>query len=258
MYLRNPSNRDSRTVAMEAFLRGQKRKSDASAAPDVRHTDDGELTEVKLALLASLHPELGQEVLLEALLAHDGFVEAAAASLVDQPPPDPARKTPSATVIGVQSSLRSFAFAPPNSAQQVSPKKPRLLSKKGATLHLYDPHDVAKHTPCSIVHNFLPSELANALLREMLEESKTFEKITFKLFDNVVTSPHTSTFYVETDEELNTQKDEYFYNGAKLTVGLVTTRQQTVMPDAVLIYRPRMYAGSLPSCFESSPWCRLQ
>lgn len=208
---------------MEAFLRGQKRKSDASAAPDAPHRDDGELTEVKLALLASLHPELSQEVLLEALLAHEGFVEAAAASLVDQPPPDLANKTPSATAIGVQSSLRSFAFASPNYPQQVSPKKPKLLSKKGATLHLYDPHDVAKHTPCSIVHNFLPSELANDLLREMLEESETFEKITFKLFDNVVTSPHTSTFYVETDEEMNTQKDEYFYNGAKLTVGLVAT-----------------------------------
>lgn len=205
---------------MEAFLRGQKRKSDASAPPDAPHNDDGELTEVKLALLASLHPELSQEVLLETLLAHDGFVEAAAASLVDQPPPDPANKTPSATVIGAQSSLRSFAFTSPNYSQQVSPKKPKLLSKKGATLHLYDPHDVAKHTPCSIVHNFLPSELANDLLREMLEESGSFEKITFKLFDNVVTSPHTSTFYVETDEELNTQKDEYFYNGAKLTVGL--------------------------------------
>jgi hypothetical protein len=121
--------------------------------------------------------------------------------------------------VGSQTSLRSFAsMAQPKDAPSTSPKKAKLLSKKGTTLHLYDPADIAEHTPCSIIHNFLPQEEANDLLKEMLEESKTFEKITFKLFDNVVSSPHTSTFYVETQAELDTQKHDYFYNGARLTV----------------------------------------
>ncbi len=56
-------------------------------------------------------------------------------------------------------------------------------------------------------------------MEELLEESKTFEKITFKLFDNVVNSPHTSSFYVSSLDEVNRQKLEYLYNGSTLTVG---------------------------------------
>ena len=58
------------------------------------------------------------------------------------------------------------------------------------------------------------------MLVELLEESKTFEKITFKLFDNVVSSPHTSGFYVGSYDEMNKQKHEYIYNGASLSVCL--------------------------------------
>ena len=54
---------------------------------------------------------------------------------------------------------------------------------------------------------------------ELLEESKTFEKITFKLFDNVVSSPHTSSFFVGMDE-IDRQRYEYVYNGSVLTVCL--------------------------------------
>lgn len=92
------------------------------------------------------------------------------------------------------------------------------MSKKGTTLHLYDPEDVAEHTPCTIVHNFLSKDEADDLLREMLDESSSFEKITFKLFDNVVASPHTSSFYVESYDEIQKQKTDYLYNGARLTV----------------------------------------
>jgi hypothetical protein len=200
---------------MEAFLKGKKRK--ANTTSESTQDDDNESTDVKLAILASLFPNFGQEVLLEALLAHDGSVEAASASLSDDPTEGLRKKRPSA-VIGSQTSLRFFASTSSSEATSVSPKKARLLSKKGTTLHLYDPEDVAQNTPCTIVHNFLPQDIANDLLKEMLEESKTFEKITFKIFDNVVASPHTSTFYVETEEELNQQKYEYYYNGARLTV----------------------------------------
>lgn len=62
--------------------------------------------------------------------------------------------------------------------------------------------------------------MANDLLRELLEESKSFEKITFKLFENVVTSPHTSSFFVESYDQMISQKTDFFYNGARLTVRL--------------------------------------
>ncbi|KXJ92240.1 hypothetical protein Micbo1qcDRAFT_224411 [Microdochium bolleyi] len=209
---------------MDAFLRGVKRKSTASPGPRLETCpqDDNEedSTDVKLAILASLHPGFEPDVLLESLLAHDGSVEAVSASLADTDArPAPVARSGAAAVVGNQTSLRGFATTNSIVKSGITPtKKSKLLSRKGTTLRLYDPDDVAEHTPCSIIHNFLPADMANDLLREMLDESRTFEKITFKIFDNVVASPHTSTFYVETEAEQSIQKNEYYYNGSSLTV----------------------------------------
>lgn len=195
---------------MEAFITRKKRKRDADRDPETSGgEEEEEPTEVKLALLSSVNPNLDQDALLDILLAHDGSVSAASASLKPQCAP----KKPGG-VIGSQTSLRFFS----SDGQSAPPAKARLLSKKGATLHLYDPADIAEHTPCTIIHNFLPPDEAGSLLTELLEESKTFEKMTFKLFDNVVSSPHTTSLYVSSNEELNRQKYEYVYNGSRLTV----------------------------------------
>ena len=197
---------------MKAFLTRPKRKLSPEPLPHNPDTGADEPTEIKLALLSSLHPSLEQDTLLDILLAHDGSVSEASASLKVRPP---AQRSTSG-VIGYQQSLKRYTVA--DESEPSSPLKKKLRSKKGSTLHLYDPEDVAEHTPCTIIHNFLPSEEANELLRELLDESKTYEKITFKLFDNVVASPHTSSFYVESYDDIQSQKTDYHYNGAKLTV----------------------------------------
>jgi hypothetical protein len=237
---------------MEAFLRGKKRKSIATS--ESTQDDDNESTDVKLAILASLFPNFGQDALLEALLAHEGSVEAASSSLAESPTEN-VKKRP-AGVIGHQTSLFSFASGSSSSGRSSSPKKTRLLSKKGTTLHLYDPEDVSVNTPCTIVHNFLPQDIANDLLKEMLDESKTFEKTTFKIFDNIVASPHTSTFYVETEEELTTQKYDYYYNGSKVTVSIpdfsidkmYISRFFKVLVLLCELTRSMISARLLPSC----------
>lgn len=204
---------------MEAFVTRKKRKA-SSSSNEVGCVEDREeeSTDVKLALLSSLCPNVPQDVLLDVLLAHDGSVSEAATYLrLPTPVAKPGGQ------VGSQTSLRSFATAPSTErSQSPSPKKARLLSRKGATLHLFDPEDISQHTPCTIIHNFLAPDEANDLLRELLEESKSYERITFKLFDNVVSSPHTSSFYVGSVDEMNRQKLEYLYNGARLTV---TNRQ---------------------------------
>lgn len=213
---------------MDAFVSRKKRKLSSSrvatqaTTPDpstgppqnsLSLTHDDESTDFKLALLSSLHSITDQQLLLDILLAHEGSVEEASASLTT--PNSPPRKSTSSAATGYQSSLSSFVGQDdPGDGS----KRAKLLSKSGKTLHLYDPADVAKHTPCSIIHNFLPPEEANALLVELLEEAPTFERMTFKLFDNVVQSPHTACFYVESFEEMQKQKTEYIYNGGKLTV----------------------------------------
>lgn len=203
---------------MEAFLTRPKRKSThVNATPErepeatLQDVEDGEeSTEIKLAMLSSLHPLIEQETLLDVLLAHDGSVSNASESLKSFRPG--AKKN---AVIGHQQSLRQYAKPSDGS---ISPPKKKTKSKKGSTLHLYDPEDVAEHTPCTIIHNFLPNELADDLLRELLDEAKSFEQITFKLFENIVASPHTSCLFLESFEKIQEQKHDYFYNGGMLNV----------------------------------------
>lgn len=200
---------------MKAFLTRPKRKSSPEVVRNTAGDEDEEPTEVKLAILSSLYPDLDQDAILDVLLACDGSVSEASDSLKSAPP---AKKRSTGT--GHQQSLRSFAV--PSSDSISAPAKKKLRSKKGSTLHLYDPEDVAEYTPCTIIHNFLPGEVANDLLRELLDESKSFEKITFKLFENVVSSPHTSSFFVESYDQITSQKTDFHYNGARLTVWTLT------------------------------------
>ena len=177
---------------------------------------DNDSTELKLAMLASVHPTVDPGLLLDFLLAADGSVEAASALLSNPHTRDPKKKSVLGS-LAYQSSLSNYATQITPGGDSISVRRLRALTKKGRTLHVYSPEDVAAHTPCSIIHNFLLAEEANDLLRELLVEAPTYERQTFKLFENVVQSPHTASFYVESLEEQKRQKTEYLYNGAYLT-----------------------------------------
>ncbi|RAO67859.1 uncharacterized protein BHQ10_003871 [Talaromyces amestolkiae] len=178
---------------------------------DDKGQHDEEPTELKLARLISLFPDIDEAVLLDVLVSYEGCVEAASACL-DARQDLMREKTPNPTP-GIQTSLLSSfqPTSPKSSAASSGWSKP--LTRRGKTLYLYSPDDIAKHTPCSIIHNFLPTEDANALLVELLEEAKTFQPDTFQLFDKTVQSPHTSKLYVSTDYELSQQTEQYVYNG---------------------------------------------
>jgi alkylated DNA repair dioxygenase AlkB len=171
-------------------------------------------TDVKLAMLASLHPTTSHEQLLDLLVCCNGSVENASAALIQGSGISISPRTQSSSV-GLQSSL------PFTNSNQTSPSKSsnaaKPLTRKGRTLHLFTPADIAAHTPCSIIHNFLPAEEAAALLKELLAEAPTYGRATFKLFDNVVQSPHSACFYVNSIEEQEKQKSEYLYNGSYLS-----------------------------------------
>ncbi|KAI4679581.1 hypothetical protein J4E81_010387 [Alternaria sp. BMP 2799] len=203
---------------MDAFV-SRKRKWDEGPSKSVASTGkrpseardpEEESTDFKLALLASLHPAVDEGTLLEALLAADGAVEQASECL-SRPQVTSPRKRPASSTVGYQSSLSSYRIAPANGALT---KKP--LVRKGKTLSLYSPEDIEAHTPCSIIHNFLPVEQADALLSQLLDASSTYDRYEFKLFDRVVVSPHTYSFYVNSLEEAERQKTEYIYNGGQI------------------------------------------
>lgn len=169
---------------MEAFLSKKRPHDTPPRQVSPVEDDEGESTELKLALLSSLHPDASQDILLDTLLECDGRVEQASAILLPEDTQTPLKKQ---KTVGHQSSLTSLIKRESNG--EASGVK--SLTRKGKTLFLYSPRDVETHTPCSIIHNFLPTETADALLHELLQESPSFSKETFQLFDRTVESPHT-------------------------------------------------------------------
>ena len=208
---------------MKAFI-PQKRPRASPPAPDAsehllaKNQDIGEEddTDLKLVTLASLYPDIDQATLLELLISADGSVDAVTKNVSTSNKDTSPRKRPSGA-IGHQSSL-SIYRDPKSETPDLPSAKRRALTRKGQTLHLYTPEDIEAHTPCSIIHNFLPPQQADDLLKELLEEASTFGRQTFKLFDNVVQSPHSACFYVDSLEEEKTQRTEYTYNGSFLDV----------------------------------------
>jgi hypothetical protein len=205
---------------MDAFVSRKRRRSSPGTEvqwkPQVKEAtsqgDEEDSTDVKLAILSSLHSEKNHDDLLEILLSCEGKVEDAL-DVLSSTKNIPARKR-QASVIGLQSAL---AFSENGgSPSKKAGRATMTLTKKGKTLYLYTPEDIAAHAPCSIIHNFLPKDLANALLQELLPEAATFSKATFRLFDNVVQSPHTASFYVEDLALRDAQKSSYLYNGSNL------------------------------------------
>lgn len=203
--------------------------------------DDEESTDLKLAMLSSLYPDTDHNELLDILIASDGSVETASQTLSlakTSSPPQKKRATADPSLV-IQRSLSSYTNLTGTDERKSSNLKP--LTKKGKTLHLFSPEDVAAHTPCTIVHNFLPKLEADSLLKELLNESTTFERQTFQLFDTVVQSPHSAGFYVSSAEEQRQQKSEYTYNGnyrtdvRQLTAGMreVSTKVQKAVNEEI-------------------------
>lgn len=224
---------------MDAFVSSKRRRTDSpysglrsyQLSSNPSKDDDSETTDMKIATLASLFPSLDQGALLDLLISTDGSVNQVTQMLHQSPGSASPwkRSTVGSGGIGYQASLDSFRTT--DGSPKANAGQPKCLTKKNATLHLYTPEDIAAHTPCSIIHNFLSAKQADALLKELLEEAPTFGRQSFKLFDNVVQSPHTACFYVDNQEEQAKQRTEYVYNGSYLEdVREITSQMRAVAP----------------------------
>lgn len=196
---------------------------------------DDEPTDVKLARLISLFPDIDEVVLLDVLVSYEGCVEAASACLEARRDSkrDEASSLRSNNSLnptpGIQTSILSTFQSTTSSPATASSGWSKPLTKRGKILHLYSPDDISKHTPCSIIHNFLPAEEANGLLTELLEEANIFQPDIFQLFDKTVQSPHSSKLYVSTDYDLRQQTEQYVYNGVyQKDVRKISPRMQAV------------------------------
>ncbi|KAJ5154884.1 uncharacterized protein N7500_010323 [Penicillium coprophilum] len=209
---------------MDAFIsRKRPRLSDPSEEPKDESSDPHEdSTDTKLAILLSLFPAIKQDELLDILVSCEGSVEDVSKLLSTEDftagTSVNKKRTTVTSSFGVQTSLSSHVLTTAEDGSmkpmhENTRKRNLLTPKKGKTLHLYSPEDIATYTPCTIIHNFLPAKEADTLLLELLDESKYFSRYDFQLFNRTVQSPHTHAVYVSTPEEHRQQTLEYTYGG---------------------------------------------
>ncbi|EWC46048.1 hypothetical protein DRE_04622 [Drechslerella stenobrocha 248] len=193
-------------------------------SPEPTTATDDESTDFKLALLASLQPDLPPSDLLELLLTCNGSVERASELLTQR-----ASKRRSSTIT-TQSSLASYI----STSSSTTPSKipfPLPPVPKFKTLHLTTPSQVPFHAPATLHPSFLPTATATKLLTECLAEAPTFGRYEFRLFERNVSSPHTAAFYVKDEEMATRHRNSYMYNGSALAdVRLFTPTMTAITP----------------------------
>ncbi|KAL2838906.1 hypothetical protein BJY01DRAFT_32201 [Aspergillus pseudoustus] len=203
---------------MDRYL-SRKRPRSPSVADN---NDDETSTDIKLAQLVSLFVDTPQDTLLDILVSCGGSVDDAVATITEQKqmlpsPTAPKRAKAANGASAIQTSLASHVLQAPNAKTGDDTAKrgnPVQKVQKGRTLFLYSPEDVAEHTSCTIIHNFLPVEQANALLLELLDESKHFSRYQLQIFERTVESPHSTCVYVNTPEEQDQHMNDYSYGGS--------------------------------------------
>lgn len=257
-----------------------KEQEEEDSFTDANHDLDDLDTETKLAILSSLFPLLTQEDLLEVLITSDGSLDVARGVLGrrfdnssglglgmrGQESRNPVgggekypmlkRKYVSSTT---QASLMSYLDMSSSTITSTSigtdttgvgagtsittnPSMPK--PQKGKPLLLYSPEHVAALTPCALITKFLPSEMANELLLELLKEAETFPKkgseaTRFRLFEREVWSRHTSGFYVRGGGNGNVEEEEedtqvwYTYSGLKEGKMRTFTEKMKVVTEMV-------------------------
>ncbi|KAF9148191.1 hypothetical protein BG015_010083 [Linnemannia schmuckeri] len=99
----------------------------------------------------------------------------------------------------------SDSAIPSSSTQPTKLKPPKPLI-------LYNPEDVAKHCPCTLIFNVLDKDLANRLLKAMLIDSETWNRNRWWLFERMVESPHKTSYFAERDDDME-EVAGWTYNG---------------------------------------------
>lgn len=98
----------------------------------------------------------------------------------------------------------------PSTTKKIIPRAPPLM--------LSNPSLVAQHTPCTLHHSVLPPELACRLFYTMIEESQSWQRNKWWLFDRLVESPHRTSFYARKND--GTDDDDTWQEAAQFWYGL--------------------------------------
>lgn len=219
--------------------------------------DANQDTDTLLALVTSLLTSSAPDsaVILDALVQNDGDVNAAAQVINSQKkgtgktpvkkrkrgdldgwlkPTKSARDDADSKAVATNSNVVSRAVGSLGPSKHVSHSKPvvdlmTVLRQPPPTkppmprlppLTLATPSLVAQHTPCTLHLSALPADLACRLFYTMMDESTSWKKNKWWLFDRVVESPHSTSFYARSQNGVDGKDDwqeaaQYWYNGRK-------------------------------------------
>ena len=185
--LNHPTNQDPRHV-MKAAPSSKKRKRPQTTGP-VKPI--AQVAEQSVAQLSALLPDAAADYIRQLLERANGDVTLASNFHFSDLA---AAAAPSA------SSVQKQIAAPSLSARSGSllpdlARAPANRKTKSVTKQLRKPEDVNRLTPCELFLNALPSEFADNLLKNTLEESKKWRTYTMQMFDNVVESPRVTNSY---------------------------------------------------------------
>ncbi|KAG5437035.1 hypothetical protein PCANB_001311 [Pneumocystis canis] len=193
------------------------------------YNDDNNDTEMKLSLLISVFPDNSPEMLLEKLVENDGSVEdtlnICLNSCFENKKTSKRLKKQKKIdeFIEKHEYKRKCALLNKESSKVSWPIKMKwdnsiktLKREKACVLHLYLSEQIAKLTPCTLISNVLPCNLANSLLLKMIEESKTWRRNEFRLFERNIVSPCKSCYYFYFDEN-DPLEQKFFHNGSEIT-----------------------------------------
>ncbi|KAL4780527.1 hypothetical protein BJX76DRAFT_360786 [Aspergillus varians] len=205
---------------MDRYLSRKRPRSPQVEPQTVTAADDDDSTDIKLAQLVSLFADTPQDTLLDILVSCGGVVETAITTITEQKQTQLPKRPKTTGAPGIQTSLTSHILVSPGKGENEGDSALKRqqtqapVVQKGKTLYLFSPEDVAAHTSCTIIHNFLPPEQANALLLELLDESQYFSRYKLQIFDRTVESPHSTCSYFSTPEEEAQHTNEYTYGGS--------------------------------------------
>ncbi|CDK26817.1 unnamed protein product [Kuraishia capsulata CBS 1993] len=173
-------------------------------------------TETKLKYLEDIFSSVGRDVLLEILISCDGSVEQTESLLSEQFPVDTKRKAKSAAVSGHQKKSKYQRSISQLIDSNSLPTKVESTSKK---MRLFTKEEIEASVPyVTFKRDFLPAEVANSLLEELLSKQDIFTPNTFFIAGNKCVANHKTKVFTASDDDERLQYDVEL-SGGKLDMG---------------------------------------
>ncbi|KAH3672331.1 hypothetical protein WICMUC_004302 [Wickerhamomyces mucosus] len=159
------------------------------------------MTDSKLKELELIFPEVDKSALLEILISCEGSVSKSESLLIEQFPTVKKRKLNASLQSNIQSLLKNEQSKGLVSTNTTNSNKP---------VYLYTKKDVENTCSYATIHyNFLPPDLADNVLKFIINDKDGFSSQEFHLFGNKCKSNHCNKLYASKNY------DGVYYNGKK-------------------------------------------